>query len=238
VTIAIVQTGSTPGFSASSAFGTGITLGNWLVINGTAYSTATPPPSNTASPTVGGVTPVGGLQLLSQQSPNTTDNVYGTTWLLPVTAAIAGGTAVAMTFLNSSGAVGVGAYEISGLGASPVADRSLSGDAATAAVTSGTTAAIRTGPELIVAWNVVYGQAQGGGPSSGGFTSIDLSGGDGFSYSGIQVASAGGGTYVYSDTAGAAANWAAGIVTIAAALPAAVGRPLVLSQAVKRSYFW
>jgi hypothetical protein len=232
VAISIVQSAWASGLGGGGSFGAGATLGNWLVIAQTGYNNSTPPPTNTAAPTLGGITSAVATQLLYEASPNTANNVSLAFWLLQVTSAIAGQTAVNTTW-DTGNAAGFVAYETTGWTGTPALDQSSSDNGTGTAVTSLTTPAIQYAPELVIGTLISYGQTQG---SPAGYTNNNSSA-NGFQATGYQIVTSSGGTYTYAATAGGSANWAAGIVTIGvatgAAFTAAPNRPR--GQAVNRA---
>jgi hypothetical protein len=209
--VSVVQVATSGSFTNAVSFGTGVTLGNYLIISGAAYNNASPPTSG-GSPTVGGVAPVGAAQAI-QEGSGGSNSVYAATWLLPVTAAIAGQTAVSMPFTGAAGHAGITAIETTGWGGTPAVDRSSAGGAGSTAVNSGTTSATQYAPEFIMAWSIGYSQAQ---PSPSGYT-IQNAGGNSDFITGYQIAGSSGGTYSWAGTGSPSANWAAGVVTFGVA---------------------
>jgi hypothetical protein len=112
----------------TATFGSGVTAGNSIVI---AAGYQTPSAASAAqlsvtSPQLGGSPYSGATALLATQSPDT-GCVYLAWWLLPnIPGGSAGATSVSVSGSDSSGAggpVGMAAWEITGLGATPVMDR-------------------------------------------------------------------------------------------------------------------
>jgi len=219
VTISVVQsTDATNAFTAS--FASNVTAGNTVFVVVTALNdTSGVTISSTTAPTLGGSSVTGAVQLWAIQSGYNSSagfSVFTTAWMLPNCPS--GQKAVAITLTNGSTNTYCGTfiYEVSGLGAGPVADRTSTGqNSNNSAVTSGTTAAIQYAPEIILG-----GFCAGGGPvTPSGYTNQFATGN--ISGAGYQIAASSGGTYSYGGTASASNAWAAGIATIAAGAPAA-----------------
>jgi hypothetical protein len=213
--LSVLQAATASGFSNEATFGNPVTEGSYLLIASSAYAFGSTPPDNTDSPTLGGTPPAGAAQLQYIQSPTAGgDTVAEALWLLPVTAAIAGATAIECPWSGEDGYAGVVAIETSGWAAAPAVDQSSTGQGASDTVTSGDTGATLQQPELIFGMSIGFAQVQAF-PSGYVNYNGQGSGADQYFVAGWTAALTSGGTYAYGGTAESSANWAAGIVTLA-----------------------
>jgi hypothetical protein len=197
LTITVVQT------ATSSPFGGNLTAGNTVLLVG--YTQAGAPNSFTiTNPKLGGTNPGNGTQVLFAQANNGTNAAGVAVWLLPD---VTGG--VASYSLDQTGGSfnGTQAYEISGLGNNPSADRTVTNSGSITAITTGTTLATRAAPEIAIAVSSIY---SGSGTNPGSWTTAH---GSNETWMGYQVASSAGATYSWAQTT-VAEPWAAGIVTL------------------------
>ena len=213
MTISIVQTCNGSGLASTATFGAGVTLGNYLIIATGAYTTTASPPVAASCPTVGGLTPAGNADLIAQLGPSAADTVSCAYWLLPVTAAIAGQSAVQCSgsWTGAAGYTGVVGIETTGWAGVPALDRSVGNGGTTTAVNSGTTPAIQYAPELVIGGSVGFGAVQ---PTPAPYTCIDATGGDGYYEVGYIIAGVSGGTYSWAGTELSVNNWAAAVATL------------------------
>jgi hypothetical protein len=214
MTISVVQVGtladlSGSGGSGDASFAADVTAGNSLIYAFTDYSgTNVVISSNT--PTFAGSEPAGSVKLTDEQSPYSGGTVYAALWLLPDVAG--GSKEIGITSVNGTGGANVGliAWEVAGLGASPSADKSSEGSGNSTAVSSGASGAITASPEIIVGLAVGYGQTE---PGAGAPWTETTFGSD-FIYAGYQIAASSGGSYTYAMTGGSSAPWAALVATV------------------------
>jgi hypothetical protein len=231
MTITVVQATNPNGL-----FGSAITAGNTVILAGIAYNGGNDISSSV--PTIGG-TAVTGTLIESGNSPTPTSAlVYQGMWMLPDVAG--GGTQLGLTFSATGGASeqSLIGFEVSGLGPSPVADRSSEGSGINSGpAASGTTAAIQASPEIVIGASVGYALTV----TAPGAPWTSVAGNSTFCYAGYQVVTSSGGTYQWSTAVSGAGDWTAGVVTVAASAGApatAAQLPLVVSQAVKRAAFY
>jgi len=219
--ISVAQSGQAGagGGNWAVTLGSPTTSGNTLFYVATAYQTSGAAPASSA-PTLGG-SPVSGAANLAETQDSAFIRLYVAIWMLPDVPG--GQTACSITMANSQtiNNVGLGVYEVSGLGASPALDQSSLGNSASApstAVDSGTTGTTAHAAEFVLGGASID---QNTGAGAAGFTSMSF-GGNTNSWSGYQIVSSTG-TFDWAQTAGSAANWAAVIVTVATPPPPSPG---------------
>lgn len=214
--ISVVQTQTGTG-NPPVAFGTAVTVGNTIILIGLSYSTSGGN-STTSSVTLGGSTVTGTVAFFN---PSTFAgvNCYGSLsselpyiciWMLPNVQA-SGQTSVDVTFtgFGTGGVIGMTLYEVSGLGTTPGLDVSNFNSSTTATtINPGSSGAIRSSPEFIVAGSMSFG---GAGSPSGGWTTQNPSTDY---WTGQQIATSSGGSYSWSQT-GAGVPWVSVIAAIA-----------------------
>jgi len=214
VAISVVQTAAWVNSAWTGTFGVNVTAGNTVFLAASGYNTTSVTISSSA-PTFGGGSVSGAAKILEQAYPYdgaATD--YGAVWMLPN---VAGGSAsFGLTMTNSQAitAVGIMAWEVSGLGTGPVTDQSVSADGASTAVSSGATGAIASAPEFVIGFGVQDATVTTIPGAPWASTSVNP-GTNNNSFTGYQIATSSGGTYTYSATATVTAKWAAGTVTVA-----------------------
>jgi hypothetical protein len=168
---------------------------------------------STSSPELGG-TPYTGAALLASsqnayQSATTAAIGYTAAWMLPDVQA-SGLSSISLS-VSGGNILDLFAMEITGLG-SPSLDQSSTGsDPDSDALTSGTTGAITSAPEIVIAGAVLIDEAIG----SPGAPWTVVQDGTQFGQLAYQIASGSGGTYTWSATGAATNAWAALCVTIA-----------------------
>jgi len=206
VSITVVQT------ATATPFTDDVTAGNTVLLIGFTYAGA-PNSFTITDPKLGGVNPGNGTQVLFAQANNGTNAAGVAVWLLP---SVTGG--VASYSLDQTGGSfnGIQAYEISGLGASPSADRLITNSGSVAALTTGTTQSTRYAPEIAIAVASIY---SGSGTNPSGWTTAH---GSSETWMGYQVANSTGATYSWAQTT-VTEPWAAGIVTLAISLASSGG---------------
>ena len=224
--VSVVQTALIGGANWAGSFGSNVTAGNTVFLVVTGYNTSNVTITSSA-PTFGGSPVTGAAKVLERA--HAYDGVvtdYVAVWMLP---AVAGGSAaVAVTVTNSQNIapVGIIAYEVAGLGASPVTDQTVAADAAGASVSAGPTGPIAQAPEFVLGACVQDGSMSGAASSP--WTNVNFTG-NANSASSYQLPVASGGTYTYSATLSGTSRWAAGVVTVSppagAALPANQPQP-------------
>jgi hypothetical protein len=215
VTISVVQT-ATGTSNPPASFASGVTAGNTVFLVATYYDTnGTQPAPSASSVKLGGSVVSGTVALFNAGTTNGVNSAADGSnnvacigfWMLPNCPG--GSTAVDIT--TGANNIGQVAYEVAGLGSSPVRDVSTSNTAITAgAVDSGTTSGITNAPEFIIGGAMVFGGAGAGAPS--GWTYVNPSGDQ---WIGYQIATSSGGTYNWHQAAGGSEPWAAGVATIA-----------------------
>lgn len=217
--ISVVQTASHSG-NPPATFGSAVTAGNTVFLAATGYTTTSGNPSTSAAK-LGGSAVTGTVAFFNNGttggilSPLSAGNgAYISIWMLPNIPG--GGTTVDVTFAGQSGIIGQVAYEVAGLGASPVLDKKTSGGSATGtAVDSGSTGAITGSPEFVLGCSMAF-VGISSGPS--GFTAVHPAGD---MWAGFQIATSSGGSYDWQQTS-SGNPWSAGLVTVAASLTPAV----------------
>jgi hypothetical protein len=213
VTISVVQSGTFPA-AWSGTMGSPVTSGNTLFLVPQGYENSGGTMS-TSAPLLGGNPVTGAVKLLDTEGSDFI-KTYAGIWMLPNCPGGSAAVAITMSGSNAISNVGLFYYEVAGLGSAPVLDQSSSGNSGSGsgtAVSSGTTGAITSAPEFILG---AGGNDQGAGSGAAGFTSLNMSG-LGNAWAGYQIASSSGGTFSWSQTAAAAARWAAAVVAISAA---------------------
>jgi hypothetical protein len=130
---------------------------------------------------------------------------------------VAGGaTYVRVDFVSppAGGPLGMFAYEVAGLGATPQLDPAggvVSATGATASLNSGACPAITEAPEIIFGYGHIYAVPLSAPP--GAWTAM-MGGGVQNFWSGYQIATGSGGTYDWSQTAATAGSWGAAVTAI------------------------
>lgn len=204
--ISVVQAQSSADLANTVTLGAGLTLNNWLLVvaNDYGHSTLTIP----ASPTVGGVVPPAYGTIMSGINTGSTAVSY-TFWLMPVTAAMAGATAISFNSGTADGHIKGWAMELhSSTGAVLNLDQSL------AAV--GTAGTPSCGPIVSSVANtlaVFTFPVNGANPSvtTGGWTIV---GGQNFSALGYQSVTSSGTSVSVTGTLSAGNEWAIGLLNI------------------------
>ena len=225
MTISVVQsvaTDSGPGGGKWSTTISAAGAGNTLVFCVFSYDSGAT--ISASAPTYNGSAYAAASQLIAECSTSG-GNVFCSIWMFP--AVPGGGTSVGLTCTNGTidGNVGSIAYEVSGLGASPVLDQQagVNHTGGTSNVSSGTTPAITSAPEFVVGASVIFGVSE---TTASGFTNLFNKSG-GFCQAGYQIPTSSGGTFAYAANTGITADWVAAIATISAGSAAAAGIPLV-----------
>lgn len=212
VPVSVVQ--STRGGVGGGSFSAGVGTGSTIICVVCAFGFGGP--MSSTAPSYNFVTaPPGTVLLLEQNSVLNGNRAYFAVWVMPHAGT---GSGLFMQPPVANGSVVDGyAIEVAGLGVAPVLDRSVSGtDPSAAVMDSGTTAALRAGAEIVIGASQTFnGSAAGPGAP---WTVIGGSSSHG--WCGYQVITSGatGTTYDWQQAQGAGAPWAAGIVTVAAAL--------------------
>lgn len=235
MTISVVQT-QTVSAAWSGNFGVNVTAGNTIFLVATGYDSAGNVISSSA-PTFNGGSVSGAAKLFEDSGLNGAFNDYAAAWMLPNVAGGATGFGVTVTNSAAISNVGVVAYEVSGLGTAPVTDQLNHANGLSSAVSSGASGNITRAPEFVLG-GVVQDNSVATIPGAPwASTSINPGGGNN-SFAGYQIPVSSGSSYTYSATAGGAAMWAAGVVTVSAAATALPGRSLIVSQAVQRAAYY
>jgi hypothetical protein len=196
---------------AGSFTASNVVAGNSVIL--LADAAASPGLMSSSAPKFAGSSVAGATQLWSAQMPSSGNDAYSTGWLLPNVAG--GSKAVGLTMTNAgnfgSGATGLWAIEVAGLGASPTVI-SPAGSAFSASgsgtANSGTTGAA-TANGIAVAQIVYYGSSIT--PEGSPWTNLTAMS-DNFGSAAYQLISSGS-TADYTGTAGSA-PWAAGAAII------------------------
>ena len=193
------------GGSWSGSFASSVTAGNSVILLATGANSTTA--MSSSAPTFAGSSVAGATQLWSQNE-GASSVAYSTAWLLPNVAG--GSAAVGLTLTNGSnfgsGATGLWALEVSGLGASPTVATPASAGGSSAAFSSGATgSASRAGIGVgcVVAFGQVVSQPTG-------WTDLTQMG-DAFGAAGYQLVSSGTVTFAGTLTTG---NWAVGAAIV------------------------
>lgn len=226
MTISVVQT-ATIADAWSGSFAANVAAGNTVFLVVTAYSSSGATMSS-SSPTFNGSPVTGATQLVSINS-GSGSSVYTSIWMLPNVSGGAKTVSVTVSGEDTppfAGAVGLLAYEVAGLGASPALDKSHTSSATSGtAVTTGASGSITAVPEIVIGSVVIFGQTM---PAVGSpWTSTQFA--NQFSSAGYQIVTSGSSSYTYASTAAASAAWCGGIVTVKG--PSGVTVALPVAQA-------
>ena len=223
--VTVVQSKASPGGTYSGNFSSNLTAGNTVLFAVTG-SAGTPNWAGvTSSPLIGGSPVSGATQILTDTSDDSTpanNDGGGSIWLLP--NVIGGVTSFAITATNygSGGSnvdCGIMAYEISGLGSSPVLDQIATSQATFNNTV--TTGAITSAIEFVMLMMLQTTGSAPTGPGSGWTLGPDY--GPPISATWYQIPSSSGGTY--TSTLSTGGNILSSIVTIK---PGAVSGPDLL----------
>lgn len=208
MTISVVQTALGSINNQGATFGAGVTSGNFVLVASGSYNSGGPPSPN--SPTLGGSTPAGTSQLIEEPSPGSSNTVGVAYYLMPVTAGVAGATALVSSWSNNE--IGIIAWELHSSTGTLTLDKSSTGQGTSSSFSSGTTGAITGSSEIVAGVAAGFGisMTHPGSP----YTDSDGSGGSNFIIAGYQIVTSSGGTYSYAAGTSGSANWAAGIVTL------------------------
>ena len=231
MTISVVQS------STTGTFASGITEGNSVVMFASAVAFEAAQTAYPFSPALGEIEtlwtdPVVAAQAITNGSG---EDVSIIAWLLAnIPADIAGETSFGCSYAANNSVHGGAAYEIAGLGPTPVVDRYLGvpGQASATGPSAGPTGAIRAASEIVFGGSAIYGY--GVNPPDDSWTASENDTGDGGNaYSGYQIADSAGGTYEWSQTylsPPVTTQWGALVFSIAAALPSASGPSLLMAS--------
>lgn len=226
MTVSVVQSQiiTQAGGSWSGSFASPVTAGNSVILLADAATTSGGVISS-SSPTFAGSAVTGATSLWGL-SEGSTDRAYSGGWLLPNVAG--GSAAVGLTVTNGdnfgSGATGLWALEVSGLGASPVVVTPASAGGSSTAFSSGATGSAARSA-IAVGSSVAFGITET--LSGGGWTALTQMTSQ-FGTAGYQLLSSGTVTFAGTMSAG---NWAAG----AAIIETTAGSGATVSGAVATS---
>ena len=202
-------------------FGSNVTAGNTVLLAIAAFHSGAGTVT-TSAPTLGGSPVTGSTAFFDSGITNGINSVLGADgvvsycaiWMLPDCPG--GSTTIGWTTSGQSGFVGCFAIEVAGLGTTPVLDQSSSNSSGTStSVATGSTGSIVTAPEIIFAAAAVA-ESYSNQPGAPWTVYSPSSSGNG----GYQIAVSSGSNYSWSQTASGSGAWTAGIVTLAASLPA------------------
>lgn len=225
---AVVQAAASANGALSAAL-TAVGAGNTVVV-AAAYQTTAGGYLSTSAPLLGG-SPVAGAWLAlrcqssdmanwnSGSSYQTSDSVYIGWWVLPDVTG--GETVVSLSGSDASGhgsAVGLLAWEVTGLGAAPVLDRRVAAVGTASAIGSGGTLPATASAGIALAAVTAFGQSVTSLPSPWGSTIGIPNGflaGGAHSTAAADTPSAGAGT--------PSGDWAAAVLVLAASLPGGSG---------------
>lgn len=198
------------GGASSASFGSDVTAGNsialvvWLVGSGTL--TASGPDFNGSTPS--------GSSSLAVASGNGS-MLYTGIFLMPDVAGGAAGFSISS--YTSGSFYDMAAFELGGLGSSPVLDSgggtSAAAEGGSTAFSSGNTPDLVAASAILIGAAITYGVGTGGGPGS---PWAPVSGVQGFAAAGSQVVSSPGSAYAYAESIGSAPGWTAAIAAITA----------------------
>ena len=208
--ISVVQT-ATNASNPPCTFASNVTAGNTVILVACYYTTSGTP-ATASGVKLGGSAVTGTVAFFDSgatggvNSASDGGNVASVSiWMLPNCP----GSQKAVDITTTGSNIGQVAYEVAGLGATPTLDKSTSGSGITSAtIDSGSTGAITSAPEFIVAGSMIFSGAGAGAPS--GFTYVHPSGD---LWAGYQIAASSGGSYDWQQTS-AGNPWAAALVTI------------------------
>jgi len=209
---AVVEAGGGWSVSFGGNVGTSDTL--FAAITGYASTNVTISSSN---PQFNGSAVTGAVKILEASYPYDSSNtVYAAVWMFPPPsggwAASAGPIAVTVTNSLTISNVGIIAYDVAGLGATPATDQLATADGNSAAPSSGATGVTLFANEFVLGI-LVQDVGQNTGPGAPWSTQVATDG-DTNSISAYVLPSAAGTAYTYSDTTTGSARWVAGVVTI------------------------
>jgi hypothetical protein len=171
---------------------------------------------SSASPTLGGSPVTGSVKLKEAQSAYSGSlTAYAAVWMLPNVAG--GSTSIGITVTN--GAIGntltgLLAWEVSGLGTTPLLDASSAQSGASASATSGTTGATTQNAEIILGVLIGLDALTGTPTTPAGYTNLNVLQASSAACGGYQVQSSAGGTYTYANANGGSDPWAGVVVTV------------------------
>jgi hypothetical protein len=207
VTLSVVQTGLSADYADSGTFTNNVAATNAVVVIGTCYQGGGTGVTFSGGNGGGSTSPT-----LTYQPPLSGGANSTVRQVVYVFANVPGGVKT-FGFTASTGSLyDCKAYEVSGLGASPTIDKTVSNTGTSSLdPSSGTTAAITAPGELVIGSSVIYGVASA---SPGGSWTATGDPQD-WSWAGYQLPSSSGGTFSWSQTSTTAQNWVASIVTIA-----------------------
>jgi len=217
-TISVVQSAYFP-YNTEGMFSGDVTAGNSIVLIPALYTPTTSGTFSTSNPQFGSLgNSVPGTALVQGTSPYVPGAPgwgYTALWLLPNVPGGATYVRVDATYPNTGGPLGMFAYEVAGLGATPQLDPA--GGVASAVgfnttVESGACPAITKAPEIIFGYGHIYGVTLSA--PSGAWTTIAGGGFTNF-WSGYQIATGPGGTYDWSQAAATSGSWGSAVVAIA-----------------------
>jgi hypothetical protein len=221
--VSVVQTATIGGDNWSGNFGSDVTAGNTIFLAVTGYQSADSGTITSSGPEFNGATPAGSSLILEELYPwDGAVSDYAAVWMMPGVAG--GASSVSVTVSNSAniGPVGIIAFEVAGLGASPAVDSAVTvtAEANSTSPSSGASGDNTQQPEIVLGV-MVQDQAVSTLPS--GWTCSAL-GGNSNSIAGYQIADSTGNSYTFAATASPAARWAAGVTAVyAGSAPAAPG---------------
>lgn len=189
----------------------------------TAYTTSGAAIS-TSAPLYNGSTPLGTVKVFERQSASA-NGVYNAAWLLPNVGSAGTSVSITVTGANTPGdnhTVGLTVFDLTGLGASPVAEVAGTGAGTGTALTVSTSGNTTAAPGVVIASLISFGSVVTavGAP----WTESWLS--DQFAIAGYQVHAAAGSGFTYGSTAGLANDWVAGVIVIEATQSAPPAAPV------------
>ena len=201
VQVVAAETSSNTAYTAT--FTSNVTAGNSVILNATG-ATANNTSLSSSNPTFNGSSVTGSALAKDVSLASSSGSVYEAIWIMPNVAGGAKG--VGLTVANNTysgdGSTGLVAWEVSGLGTSPVVDRTASNTGTGTSGNTGTTAAITQAPEIVIAGVVWYGTL----PTKLGSPWTDSQFGQDYSIGSQQIVASSGGTYSYATTSSSSEN--------------------------------
>jgi hypothetical protein len=215
--ISVVQSAYFP-FNIEGTFDNDVAAGNSVVLMPALYTAATSGTFSTSNPQFGSLgNSVPGTALVQGTGPYVSGYGWGYTavWLLPDLPGGATYVRVDASIPSPGGPLGMFAYEVAGLGATPQLDPGggvASAAGFTASLDSGACPAITAAPEIIFGFGHIYDEALSA--PRGAWTTMTGGGPEGNFWSGYQIATGPGGTYDWSQAAASAGSWGSAVVAI------------------------
>lgn len=217
---------SQPSGVFSDIFAQAVTAGSTVFIAVLTFNASNVAISS-ASPTLGGSPVAGTVKLAEVQSAFSVNTAYAAIWMLPNVAG--GATSFGITVTNpvlNNAQSGMAAWEIAGLGPSPVLDVSSTSSGAGISATSGTTAAATRNIGIILGALIGIGGLPASPGAPAGYVNFNIGTAAGASVVGSAHQSSAGSTYTYATNNNSTTDsWAGAVAAIIATGSPAQGAP-------------